>query len=288
MTLDITPLAPVPVATVLGEGIVWDEIANAFLWTDINRSTLYQLHWPDRVLQQFSLPYRLGSMALTNKPGTIIAAFERGFAYFDLASSALQWLARPDLPPGVRFNDGRVDRSGRFVAGTMVEDDAQAGNARAGKLFRLERDASLRVLMEGIAISNALCWSPDGQIMYHGDSMRGTVSSYAYSDNEIGAATLFMTTDSGIAPDGATIDAAGRMWVALWGGSCVDCIDASGERIARVALPVSQPTCVAFGGADLNILAVTTASDGVEEAQAGNLFLFETNVRGLKERRVIL
>jgi sugar lactone lactonase YvrE len=288
-TLRIEPLGAIETGDILGEGVVWDDAAQAFMWTDIKGRKLYRLAWPSRALEQWELPYRLGSYALTDRPGTIIAAFEQGFARYEFAAGALAWLVRPELPAGVRFNDGRVDRLGRFVAGTMVEDAELAGGARLGRLFRLEADNSLTQLVDGIGITNSLCWSPDGRRMYHADSTVGTINRYAYPTPEgPGTPDALHTFNGGAAPDGATVDAEGRLWIALWGGARVECRDPQMHLVARVDVPVSQPTCVAFGGPDLDVLAVTTASEDVSEPLAGSLFLFRTGARGLPECRVTI
>ncbi|ANY19289.1 L-arabinolactonase [Tsuneonella dongtanensis] len=286
---------PIAVANCLGEGVVWDDRAQEFIWTDIHARLLYRLEWKEHALHQHALPHRLGSLALTEEAGVIVGAFSQGFARYEIASGALEWLAQPEAVPGVRFNDGRVDREGRFVAGTMVEDAAAAGGSHLGTLWRLERDRSLTPLVENIAITNALCWSPDGATMYHTDTTTGTLNAYRYGERaEFHRVVRQFTAEEGW-PDGACVDAAGNIWVALWGGSRVICLDpATGRETQNVALPALQPTCPAFGGPDLDVLAITSAWSDLarspEEADphAGDMFLAHPGARGLPEMRVSL
>ena len=85
-----------------------------------------------------------------------------------------------------------------------------------------------------------------------------------------------------------TTDAEGRLWIAHWGASCVTCHDAtSAAELARVVLPATNITNVAFGGPTLTTLYVTSARSGLTEAQlaaeplAGALFAIDTEVTGL-------
>ena len=282
------PLAVIPVANQLGEGIVWDAHGQAFVWTDILGCKLYRLVWGTDTPTAIDLPERLGSFALTSDPLVIIAAFASGFARYHLVTGNCEWLARPDLPDGVRFNDGRTDRMGRFVAGTMVEDAARAGGTDCGVLYRLEEDHSLSTLLHGFHISNSLCWSPDGRIMYHADSPAQAITAYSYDVAGARYQKVIAAFDDGH-PDGAVVDAAGRIWVAMWGAGCIAVLDAAGARLMTIPVGASQPTCPALGGPNLDILAVTSArtdlsdEDLAQQPQAGALFLFKTNAVGLVE-----
>lgn len=285
------PLAVIPVSNILGEGVVWDARDQAFVWTDILGSKFYCLPWGRDTPDAIDLPERLGSFALTEVANVILAAFASGFARYNLATGACDWLARPDLPAGVRFNDGRADRNGCFVAGTMVEDVAAAGGTDRGMLYRLEDDDSLSELLHGFHISNSLCWSPDGQMMYHSDSPAQAITEYRYDVSGVRYQKIIAAFDEGF-PDGATVDAAGRIWVALWSAGCIAVLDPAGARLMTVPVAASQPTCTAFGGPNMDVLAVTSArtelsdEELAEQTDAGALFLFQTNVTGLPEPRV--
>lgn len=285
-------IASIAVGDELGEGVVWDARASAFRWTDIEGKRLHRLDWPGQTLTTTALPHRLGSFALTDAADTIIAAFAQGFARYHLGTGALEWIAQPDQPPGVRLNDGGTDRSGRFVAGEMVEDVAAAGSAYLGQLYRLEPDGRARVLMDGIGISNALCWSPDGATMYHTCSRKRVVMAYDYAATGATNPRAIIPCPANAVPDGATVDRAGRLWLARWGGAVVSIHAPDGTLLSEVPVPAAQVTCPAFGGADLDILAVTTAWLGKDasaraaDREAGHLFLYQTNATGIAPARV--
>src|ERR1700685_3089593 len=112
----------VSVRNTLGEGVVWDPIGERTWWTDIQERRLFRYDPQARALEIFELPERLGSFGLVEGCDKIVGAFESGFAFFPPESGKLDWVARPAHgAANMRFNDGRVDRQGRFWAGTMVE-----------------------------------------------------------------------------------------------------------------------------------------------------------------------
>lgn len=285
----MTPDHVIHAGAILGEGIQWHD--GKLWWTDIQGSTLSTWDWSGNSLRSMPLPERLGSFALTHHSGLLVCAFETGFALFKPERGALDWIARIEAPgSGIRFNDGRVDRRGRFWAGTMIEDEGSAG-ARRGALYCLDPAQGPQIAVADVAISNGLAWSPDGRWMYFADSPRRTIWRFAV-DHETGmpdSACVFAQTPEGIYPDGATVDAEGCYWSAQWGGSRVVRYTPDGTIERIIPVPVSQPSCVCFGGDRLDHLCVTTARDGLDQAQrhaeplAGDVLIYKTNVPGIQE-----
>lgn len=277
----------------LGEGIVWDAGAGAFLWTDILGRRLHRYHLAGAALTTIPLHARLCSFGLTRRDGWLIAAFDREIGWLEAATGAFHPAIRPDLPPGVRFNDGRVGPDGAFWVGSMVEDAKTAGARDLGALYRFGPDGSLTQHLSGIGISNGLCWAPDGRTMYHADSIPGRVTAYPFdaAAGGIGAGAVLLDPAPGGSPDGAATDSAGRYVSALWEGSAIGVFAADGTLEETLAVPASQVTCPAFGGEALDLLAVTSARVDLSEAQlakepgAGSVFIFRTPWRGLPEQR---
>ncbi len=127
--------------------------------------------------------------------------------------------------------------------------------APTGALYRLDPDGSCRRMVDGIVISNSLCWSPDGRTMYHADTMRRTVWAWDSDPErgEIANRRVFVTLsgDEGH-PDGATVDSEGFVWLAHWDGWQLTRHDPTGRTERVIRLPVQRPTCPAFGGPDLD------------------------------------
>jgi sugar lactone lactonase YvrE len=277
----------VQVGNTLGEGVLWDRVGKRAWWTDIQERRLYRYEPASHALERFNLPERLGSFGFIEDSERIIGAFESGFAYYHPESAAFEWISRPQHAAGnMRFNDGRVDRQGRFWAGSMVEDVGEP----TGKLYCLAKAVS-EVHLTGINICNSLCFSPDGRHMYFADSPHRTILRFDL-DADTGALSNrleFARTPRGAFPDGSNVDSDGHLWNAQWGAGCVVRYAPDGTISGRVELPVTQPTCVAFGGDALDLLFVTSAREGLDAAtlttqpQAGDMFIFQTDVAGCKE-----
>jgi sugar lactone lactonase YvrE len=281
----------VPVANTLGEGVLWDPEAGVLWWTDIHEKRLYRYEPQNRTLKHFALPERLGSFGLVAGRADLVAAFESGFAFYDPESRRLDWLQRPTpAAANVRFNDGRVDRAGRFWAGSMVEGRGEP----KGQLYCLRR-GQVESHLSGIAISNSLCFSPDGAYLYFADTPQRTIWRFNLDENTgaLSNRQIFAATIEGSYPDGSNVDAEGHLWNAHWGGGRVVRYAPDGSISGSIELPVSQPTCVAFGGDELDILFVTSAREHMNaealarEPQAGHVFVYQLNTHGLRESRYV-
>lgn len=273
----------------LGECALWDERRGAFLWTDIQGSTLHRLE-SDGSVREWTLPERVGSFALCEQDGLLLLGLASGLALFDTGSESLTSVAPTD--PGHkagRINDGRCDRQGRFVFGFYNPDETPVG-----PFFRLDADLRLEQLpLPPAGVANSIAFSPDGATMYYADSPARTIWRVAYgADGRLGEPQVFVRLPPGPgSPDGSCVDAEGGLWNAQWDGSCLVRYDAGGAETERIALPVSRPTCPAFGGPALDTLYVTSARGGLdrealrEQPQAGGVFASRTRWRGLPEMR---
>ncbi len=283
----MTPLHILDVKNMLGEGVLWDARVQMAVWTDIQTARFWQWQ-PGGDPESFAVSQRLGSIALTNKPGTYLGGFEAGFARFTPATGAFDMLAPVTANHAhLRLNDGRVDRTGTFWAGSMAE---AKGNP-LGSLWRYDRGGTATPFLGDIKIPNSLCWNRDGTQMYFADSARQTIWRYAFDAalGPVGEPEVFATTTGNRYPDGSCIDCEDHLWNAQWGSGEVVRYRPDGSIERRVKLPVRQPSCPAFGGPDLNLLMVTTARVDLtpeqltEQPLAGALFVYQTDVIGLPE-----
>jgi L-arabinonolactonase len=283
----------VPVGNTLGECPLWNDRDGRFWWTDIHESRLFRMDPATGEVATTTMPERLCSFAfLADDDTRILAAFDSGLAFYDLRAETVDWITRPEHgPTGLRFNDGRVDRQGRFWVGTMVEarDIVPAGSAA---LYCLTADRRLTLHADGVTISNGLCTSPDGGTLYFADSPSRIIHAFDL-DTQTGAIArkrVFATVAVG-APDGSAVDSEGCVWNARWGAGKVVRHAPDGRVVGEIDLPVSQPTCVAFGGGDRTLLCVTSAREGMDEAAleaepvAGGVLIYETAVAGIVEER---
>jgi L-arabinonolactonase len=279
----------ISIGNTLGEGVLWDPIDERVWWTDIQERRLFRYDPLKRALERFELPERLGSFGLVEGSDEIVAAFESGFAIYHPESRQLDWLVRPDHGAmNVRFNDGRMDRQGRFWAGSMVEGEG----GPTGKLYCL-RGATPQVHLTDIAISNCICFSPDGRHLYFADTPHRAILRYDIDPDtgSIGNRKIFARTPLGAFPDGANVDAQGYVWNAHWGAGSVVRYALDGSIDFQIAVPATQPTCIAFGGTNLDLLYVTSAREGLSadalaaQPHAGDVFVYQLDIKGLADSR---
>jgi len=205
-----------------------------------------------------TLPALIGSIGLRETAG-LIAAFQDGLFLLDPVTGERSLVANPesDLPEN-RFNDGRVDRQGRFWAGTMNDRRRDP----TGALYRLDPDRRVTRIRGEVIVPNSLAWSPDSRVMYFADTYRYRIWRYDF-DAEAGLPSgerVFADTSGGPGrPDGSAVDEAGCLWNAEYAGARLVRYTPAGAVDRVVPMPVSNPTCCAFGGPNLETLFVTSA-----------------------------
>lgn len=274
----------------LGEGIIWSSAENAILWTDILGKQFWRFDPLTRKAAAQSLSERLCCFASLGE-GRLIAGFASGLARYDLNSVQREVIAVLESDqPTTRLNDGKLDRQGRLIFGTM--DEGPDGPKPLGHVWSYDGKAPPRILFGGVQISNSICFSPDGRLMYFADTPSRRIDVFDY-DIETGTPVnrrVFaeLKNDAGY-PDGSTIDADGCLWNAEWDGGRVVRYDPQGRIDRVISLPVPNVTCCAFGGPTLSDLYITTARVGLSaEALAaaplsGSLFVVPNAAQGLAD-----
>jgi sugar lactone lactonase YvrE len=272
----------------LGEGPIWDEREQALYWVDIRAPCLHRWRAADGAETSWAMPAAIGSCALAGD-GRILVALADRISLFDRATGGFELVAmlRQD-GEGIRANDGKCDRQGRFWMGSM-DEGRRAGR---GSLYRLA-GRELSVMLGGLNVPNALCFSPDGRTMYFTDTPTRTIWAFGYdpASGALGERRVFVQTEAGESPDGATVDAEGYLWSARYHGGRVvrHAPDGSVDRVIEVA--ARQVTCCAFGGPGLSTLFITTATQNLTAGQlaaqpaAGHVLAVDVGVKGLPESR---
>jgi sugar lactone lactonase YvrE len=273
---------------VLGEGPLWDHRMQLLYWLDIANTELHCFDPTTAQHRSWRLTETICSIGLRGKRDLIVA-WKNGFGSIQLPSAEFTQLSvtlKPDQ--GTMFNDGKVDRQGRFWAGTkdLLEQKM------LGSLYCLDRNGLIKEMDQGFTVSNGMAWSLDNKILYFTDSPARTIYQYNFdpTTGDISNREAFATiaTDAGY-PDGLTIDSEGYLWSAHWGGWRITRYKPTGEIDRVIEMPVEQPTSCCFGGEDLDILFVTSASRDLTPAQlsrgpqAGALFTLHPGVKGLPE-----
>ncbi len=277
---------------ILGEGPLWCVDEQRLYWVDSLGQTVFRCTADGREVRSWEVPAKIGSMAVRENGGAVVA-LQTGFHFLDFGTGECSLITDPEEGmPTTRLNDGKVDRQGRFVCGSMDTQEKE----RSGTLYRLDPDLSLHTLDRRIMVSNGPCWNPDGSTFYFADSWAGEIWAYDY-DTETGDVTnrrTFARVDNrnGFAADGSTVDEEGFLWNALaYSGKLVRYApDGSENRV--ISMPVKNVTSVMFGGPELDVLFVTSMAKPslpgypTDGKMRGALFaVYDLGIRGVPERR---
>lgn len=282
----------------LAECPLWSEREHKLYWVDISGRTINRFdpatgqnaHWP--------MPCEPGCVALAASGG-LVAALRDGFYRFYPVDARLEKIAdAPYDTTTMRFNDGRCDAAGRFWAGAMFEPRT----AEAASVYCLERGRVRRGWGPeeklGVKVSNGLAFTADGRHVFQSDTPNHVVFQFPFDvkTGTIGTRREFARrpdnrsdADYGGRPDGAAVDSEGNYWSAQYEGRRVLRFSPRGEVTGVVHVPSKRVTMVAFGGADLRTLYITTAREGAAESElaaephAGGIFACELEVAGRAE-----
>jgi sugar lactone lactonase YvrE len=267
----------------LGEGPAWDTKTSTLYWVDILEKRVH-FHRGDEngFIQLDEMP---GCLAPC-KNGKLIVAACASFLELDPATAKQTVLATVTKPDNNRFNDGKCDPAGRFLAGTMNMDE----KSPTGALYSFDGTQVTR-LLGNIRISNGLAWSPDYKTFYYIDTPTREVKAFDYdlSTGQIANPRVVITAPESFGwPDGMTSDTEGSLWIAMWGGKQVTRWNPNtGQLLEQVLLPAKNVTSCVFGGENLNELHITSARVGLDKADlatyrhSGSLMRMKTKVQGM-------
>ncbi|XP_078021911.1 regucalcin [Epinephelus lanceolatus] len=255
----------------IGEGPVWEESEQMLLFVDIAGQKVHRWSPATNQIQSVETGDMVG-FAVPRRSGGYVAGVGRSIVAVDWSTQTMTSLVEVDEDKlNNRLNDGKVDPIGRLLAGTMGKEERPAVvQKQQGSLFSVTSDLTVTKHLSQVDISNGLDWSLDQKTFYYIDSLALTVDAFDYDSNtgHIGNRRVVYRMEEGEGlPDGMTVDAEGRLWVACYNGGRVINIDpATGVRLQTVSLPVTKTTSCCFGGPDYADLYVTSASVGLNQS----------------------
>lgn len=265
-----------------GEGPMWHPLEKRVYWVDIPTGRLFRYDPATGHHEMCFQGDQIGGFTI-QADGALLLFMDHG-AIRLWQGGELKTLVE-EIPDerATRFNDVIADPEGRVFCGTMPTKE------RLGRLYRLDCDGSLRIVLEEIGCSNGMGFTPDRKAMYYTDSRVRRIYRFDYkrATGELSNQTVFVETpeDEGV-PDGMTVDAEGYVWTAKWDGSCLVRYAPNGVEERRVTFPAKQVSSVVFGGAQYQDVYVTTAGGTKKEVNgpgAGALFRVSMGIRGVPE-----
>jgi sugar lactone lactonase YvrE len=279
-----------------GEGPLWDDQKQILYWTDIDGKKYYRYLWNQGRHERISDGFQVNGACMQEIGGFVVTNSD-GFWLWDPGTKPLLLASQADGQDCL-LNDCIADPEGRVYSGSYHFNPH--GASAPSFLFRLDTDGSVHIADEGVQFSNGLAFSPDGSTLYFSDSTARCIYAYAWH-RETGSLTdrsIFVRLSRGEGfPDGLAVDAEGYLWCAHWFGACVSRYDPDGKLERRVTLPASQTSSLAFGGPDLDMIFVTSASknnmlevapvgyDPEKKYVGGRLYQIRCGIPGRREHR---
>ncbi len=252
----------------LGEGPLWHPERGSFFWVDIHGQRVFEKRIASSALDyddSWSIPCKPSALAsVINQPDKIWVICSQGLAILDTITGIFTLEVGMKLAEGMRTNDAGVGPDAKLWIGTM-EDSPSGPN---GALYALAANGDIDQVKTGIGIPNTFCWSPDGDHFFLTDSMHQLMHRISFDNGRLGSETTFIDLRSTTAtPDGGAIDSDGNLWNAQWDGSRIATYDPGGTLRQAIELPVARPTSCCFGGPNLDLLLITSASEGLSATE---------------------
>jgi sugar lactone lactonase YvrE len=268
-------------ACLVGENPLWSATERKILWTDITAGFLLRYDPEDGTHERVYTGRPIGGFTI-QQDGSLLLFKDRGTITLWNSPDEITVVSEIPAERELRFNDVIADPIGRVFCGTYTE-------GRKGRLYRLDTDGTLTMILDGIGCSNGMAFTPDRSGFFYTDSFAHNIYQFDFDEDtgELRHQTVFHSVpESHGFPDGCTVDSEGHLWFALWGGAAIVRLDPKGRVVATIPMPANNITSLTFGGEDLKDIYVTsegglTRTDG--DPLAGALFRIKSRISGRPE-----
>lgn len=253
---------------ILGEGPLWHQQRGSFFWVDIHGQHVFEKHITSANVEYdncWSIPCKPSALAcVSNQPDKIWVVCSQGLALLDTITGCFTLEVAMELAEGMRTNDAGIGPDAKLWIGTM-EDTPSGPN---GALYSIATDGYVEQVKTSIAIPNTFCWSPQGDRFYLTDSMQQLMQRISFDKGRLGSETVHVDLrDTAATPDGGAIDTDGNLWNAQWDGARIAVYEPCGTLRQTIELPVARPTSCCFGGENMDLLLITSASEGLSATE---------------------
>ncbi len=266
----------------VGEGPLWHVADRRLYWVDIPQGRIFWFDPETGEHAQFFQERVIGGFTI-QQDGSLLLFMDRGSIAI-LRDGELSYVVDEILEErDTRFNDVIADPRGSVFCGTMPTETQPA------KLYRLDPEGSLTVVLDDIGLSNGLGFTLDRKQMYYTDSFARKIYIFDYDErtSEISNQRVFVETPDGQGiPDGMTVDAEGYVWSARADGSALFRYTPNGEQERAIPFPAKKVSSVTFGGADMDEIYVTTIGGDNKDEEgpgAGALFRLTLGIKGVPD-----
>ncbi|WP_420574603.1 SMP-30/gluconolactonase/LRE family protein [Kordia sp.] len=273
----------------LGEGAFWDYNQEVLYWVDIIGQSLNIYSPKNKTNKEIKMPAPIGTVVPSEEKNKVIVALHDGVYIVDVTTEKITRLAAvEDTNTGTRLNDGKCDPNGNLWIGSMDYSQTNPG----GNLYKVNASGKTDKMLGNITISNGIVWSKDDKTMYYIDTPTANIRAFDFdkTTNTISNERIVVTIpkEEGF-PDGMAIDENDMLWVGLWNGNSIANYNPeTGKLIQKIKVPAHNVTSCAFGGKNLDVLYITTASLDMTDAEkeqypsAGSLFKIKLDTKGVK------
>ena len=266
----------------LGESPVWWKERSSFVFTDINGNSIYLLNPTSLNTTEIKFKNSVVCIVPCDRSKLLLVFFHK-ICVYDIETNNLQTIFTPPRNKlGVRFNDGKCDKNGRFWVSGIGDQEEKTNSS----IFIIEKDKFTIKEKNKIILGNGLDWNLESKKFFFTDSKRFRIYSYSFSKDPLNLSShrsiFFEIKDPNVEPDGLYVDRYGNIWSCLWNAGKILQINQNGDINFEIKLPIKRPTSLAFGGSNLDIMLLTTAMDNESSNDFnGKCFLFKKMPFGL-------
>lgn len=269
---------------IIGEGPIWNDFEKKLYYTHGrgNEICIYDIATGE--LNVRPVPFGCAAFCFDKNNKLIVSAASMGVFYLndDNTTTPLYDVEKYNL---MYSNDMKVGPDGAIYVGTLSKRKAGVGDDVDGKLWRIDKNGEVRMLLDELNTPNGMDWSMDEKRFYYVSGGGAPIKEYHF-DKATGNIEYSGRCVEVPNADGMTIDNQDILYAACWGKGHIAVIDSHTMEVTdHIPVPAKAPSSCGFAGEDMNYLAVTSATFNVDietDENAGFTFMKKMDICGRK------